>query len=1088
MKPQNYTDNQIEVGDLIKGNKSLEFSIRPENFRDIARIARSKIYSNPIRAVVREYTANAYDANVQSGKAEYPIHIGVESDISEGLSFFFVRDYGNGLSFEELRDIYVLYGKSTKRSNNSTVGTFGLGCKSGFSYTNQFHIISYNKGNCDTYIAYLNENDDAELLLIDSKPTEESSGLCIKVPVKNREDEKHFVRYIKSTLIGFNNRFTTNYFTANLISPSNSNRVLLNKSVCIYSDDSISFQLDYFKQVKYLLETSINNSSSIMHNSYIGELLLQVNVLGIIYELDELSRIKVRDALTLKVSEALKKASTDSKEPKISLQILKHYKSIVIRVPPEHVIIAASRESCTIREEFINSFVESILNIQTIVKTFYVEQFKALKNNNYTEDKLLLIWLVIFYYAQQHGTEFLPAQFCTLVNHLKTEFTNENVFNSLLKFPVTSKELGLSNLVEDPILDERIYLLSVFNSILGTKFYTSFNREASKFKFYVNLFSEIIDLEVDDKHILFKLISLFEEINGYSGKSICLTGSEVFTNTTSKHTYIVGSGKQTISKTINYLDNEGELDSGVFSTRKNESYDISFNNTRLLFEFLIYIAEVLTDNSYEIYHKKRSLQSILEIPVILVNKKTDLSDTEHNCSNTNINSSWKRLLESNTQKVDTQTFDALIDGYRYYKANKRYNTKEESLLSFGGPITFHLHLDQDVDLEEYRKQFTYIKPYDLFEIDTALANCTPIKSNTTRRSNNSLRKPRPALPKDKVRLHEFKNNADRFAYNSVKAGLKIEDIETNELEAPNIFYIERKVFESFRNELIMDFWSFFNVSRNYEDTRILVIGDDTLNNLGKRFKLKHCTLLVQKFIDEFYLGNDNIAQAMLRYFCLTDSKAQNNRQEKVYGEIFVSGANHAIKRINNNFTPRLFASPSDLSRPNYASLALSETLVKSDVYNLVDQDTKSKGLGCLSEVLYPNIPETLIATLLELERLIPNSDFKDYISKLSLVRPFLGRALHEYSYLSHLLSVATIVQVFPKFKDMLLSYLKYFTQNVLIESILDTKSFLRKYQEIVAYFNVSFKTHDYYQKVIMARAPLMIRAIDTVFEHNSLLV
>ena len=48
-------------------------------------------------------------------------------------------------SREDIFDIYATYGESTKRFTNSQNGQLGLGCKSGFAYSNSFLVISYNK-------------------------------------------------------------------------------------------------------------------------------------------------------------------------------------------------------------------------------------------------------------------------------------------------------------------------------------------------------------------------------------------------------------------------------------------------------------------------------------------------------------------------------------------------------------------------------------------------------------------------------------------------------------------------------------------------------------------------------------------------------------------------------------------------------------------------------------------------------------------------------------------------------------------------------------------------------------------------------
>ena len=73
------------------------YHIDPENLGYIAQILR-ELYSDPIRAVVREYCANAVDAHDQAGIPERPIEITAPTKMVPELR---IRDYGFGLSKED---------------------------------------------------------------------------------------------------------------------------------------------------------------------------------------------------------------------------------------------------------------------------------------------------------------------------------------------------------------------------------------------------------------------------------------------------------------------------------------------------------------------------------------------------------------------------------------------------------------------------------------------------------------------------------------------------------------------------------------------------------------------------------------------------------------------------------------------------------------------------------------------------------------------------------------------------------------------------------------------------------------------------
>ena len=112
---------------------SKNFSIKQD--AHIFKVLRSKIYSDKILAVIREYSCNAVDAHVEAETPDKPIKITLPNAMNP---HFIVRDFGKGMTDEDIFDIYATYGESTKRNTNSQIGQLGLGCKSGFAYSNSF--------------------------------------------------------------------------------------------------------------------------------------------------------------------------------------------------------------------------------------------------------------------------------------------------------------------------------------------------------------------------------------------------------------------------------------------------------------------------------------------------------------------------------------------------------------------------------------------------------------------------------------------------------------------------------------------------------------------------------------------------------------------------------------------------------------------------------------------------------------------------------------------------------------------------------------------------------------------------------------
>ena len=147
-------------------------------------------------AVIREYSCNAIDANIEAGSKQNVL-ITVPSMIDP---VFKVRDFGAGLSEDDVRSVYVKLGKSTKRDSNAVTGTFGLGAKSGFCYTDSFLITSWYNGKRYSYNAQKTADSRLILIPLAAVDSNEPSGVEISIPA-NKNDVNSFVsnlqRFIK---------------------------------------------------------------------------------------------------------------------------------------------------------------------------------------------------------------------------------------------------------------------------------------------------------------------------------------------------------------------------------------------------------------------------------------------------------------------------------------------------------------------------------------------------------------------------------------------------------------------------------------------------------------------------------------------------------------------------------------------------------------------------------------------------------------------------------------------------------------------------------------------------------------------------
>lgn len=161
---------------------SVNCTIDAEDMRYVASLLRNN-YSNTSLAVVREISANAIDANLEAN-SDRPIEIKLPTSLNPT---FAVRDFGGGLSKEDVFGLYSKYGKSTKRTSNNYIGAFGIGKFAPLSYGDNFTCVSYHNGEKTSYNVFVNEDDDTKIVEMHSEASAEPNGLCIEVAVSDSD-------------------------------------------------------------------------------------------------------------------------------------------------------------------------------------------------------------------------------------------------------------------------------------------------------------------------------------------------------------------------------------------------------------------------------------------------------------------------------------------------------------------------------------------------------------------------------------------------------------------------------------------------------------------------------------------------------------------------------------------------------------------------------------------------------------------------------------------------------------------------------------------------------------------------------------
>lgn len=153
----------------------------------------TNLYSEPRHAVLREYVSNAIDSHVKAGGVDRPIEVTLPVTHSDEFMLT-VRDYGVGMSKEEIVNVYSRYGNSTKRDNNDEIGGFGLGAKSALAIADRFDVVSIKDGVRVEFYIEKNAQGAGVVYFVSEKATKEPSGVEVRIPYDRPFEGMDWVR------------------------------------------------------------------------------------------------------------------------------------------------------------------------------------------------------------------------------------------------------------------------------------------------------------------------------------------------------------------------------------------------------------------------------------------------------------------------------------------------------------------------------------------------------------------------------------------------------------------------------------------------------------------------------------------------------------------------------------------------------------------------------------------------------------------------------------------------------------------------------------------------------------------------------
>lgn len=147
------------------------------------KILANNLYSNKIKAVVRELVCNAYDSHVEAGTTT-PIQVHVPTSFEP---WFAITDNGTGIGHEFMMDGYTTVFLSTKNGSNETIGGLGLGRLSAFAYSDSYTVTSRFNGIRRQYTVFLEQNGYPTVVCMGEEETGDPNGFEVRIPVREAD-------------------------------------------------------------------------------------------------------------------------------------------------------------------------------------------------------------------------------------------------------------------------------------------------------------------------------------------------------------------------------------------------------------------------------------------------------------------------------------------------------------------------------------------------------------------------------------------------------------------------------------------------------------------------------------------------------------------------------------------------------------------------------------------------------------------------------------------------------------------------------------------------------------------------------------
>lgn len=173
-----FSHSNIDVGEVGEEEEA-GFDIR--QFEKMQTLVTKNLVADKELYCIQEVISNAVDSYVDSGRdtITHPIEVSFENGV------FVVKDYGKGISVENMRKVVMPLFASDKSKDNNAIGCFGLGFRSPLGISSAFTCESVHDGIRRVWTIF-EKGMSVKYSLDWEEPTLDCNGTKITIPFNNQ--------------------------------------------------------------------------------------------------------------------------------------------------------------------------------------------------------------------------------------------------------------------------------------------------------------------------------------------------------------------------------------------------------------------------------------------------------------------------------------------------------------------------------------------------------------------------------------------------------------------------------------------------------------------------------------------------------------------------------------------------------------------------------------------------------------------------------------------------------------------------------------------------------------------------------------